>query len=352
MEKVLLIVDDSKEIVEIVENILGGLFDKVVTAGTVEAAQEILSKFLVSFIVLDINLEGRNGAEVVKYLVDHPENENNGCPVVILSGIITTQFFERYGQRFAGIVRKPFDHDKLFQMTKTISEGGVYVSENPLDDIPEIKCELPFPIPQLEQKVNKIMEQVKKNTKLKQLFAEMKIDRTDDNYILSHIGMLINISTGICIKLEWSTEKTLEKFVYAAYLHDMALSDRSDLAKIAGSYFEVELLKDKLSAYDFKLVIEHPNIAAKKIDELEEIPPDVGVIVRQHHELPKESGYPARLGFNKITPLSTVFIVAHDLTDYILNNPNWTIKDYMAKAKMKFKGQHFAKVLSALNDMD
>lgn len=351
MEKILLIVDDSKEIIDVVTTILSDLFDKIVTAGSVPEAQKILEESVVSMIVLDINLEGRNGAEIVKFLVDNPDNKNNGCPVIILSGIINTQFAERFGSRFAGVVMKPFDHAKLHEMVKAISEGKTIEPEPVYDDLPDVKCELPFPIPQLEQRVNKIMDQVKKNTKLKQLFAELKIDRSGDNYIMSHIGMLINIATGISIKMEWNTEKTLEKFVYAAYLHDMALSERPDLAKIKGGYFELELLKEKLSPQDFKLVLEHPNIAAKKIDELKEIPPDVGMIVRQHHELPKENGYPNKLAYNKITPLATVFIVSHDLTHFILDNPKWTMKDYMAKAKMKFKGPHFAKVLSALNDL-
>lgn len=351
MEKILLIVDDSKEIIDIVTTVLGDLFDKVLTAGNVPEAQKILGEVVVSFIVLDINLEGRNGAEVVKFLVDNPDNKNNGCPVIILSGIINPQFVERFGTRFAGVVMKPFDHGNLYEMVKAISEGKEAPVAPNYEELPDVPCELPFPIPQLEQRVSKIMDQVKKNTKLKQLFAELKVDRNADNYILSHIGMLINVSTGICIKMEWNTEKTLEKFVYASYLHDMALADRPDLAKIKGGIFEVELLKEKLSPNDFRLVIEHPNIAAKKIDEIQEIPPDVGVMVRQHHELPKENGFPAKIAYNKITPLATVFIVAHDLVHFILDNPKWTMKDYMAKAKMKFKGPHFAKVLSALNEL-
>lgn len=346
MEKILLIVDDSKEIIEVVEDVLSGLFDKVLSVGSVGEAQKILEDNVVSFIILDINLEGRNGAEVVKYLVDHPENKNNGVPVIILSGIINTQFAEKFGERFAGVIMKPFDHDKLRETVKNIlNPGEVY------DDIPKIDCHLPFPLPQLEQKVNKIMDQVKKNSKLKQLFAEMKVDRSGDNYIMSHVGMLINISTGICIKMEWNTDKTLEKFVYAAYLHDMALAERPDLARVKGSVFELDLIKDKFSAQDFKLILEHPNIAAKKIDETEEIPQDVGMMVRQHHELPKENGFPAKLPFNKITPLATVFIVAHDLTDYIIDHPKWTMKDYLVKAKAKFKGPHFSKVLFALSEL-
>lgn len=350
MEKLLLIVDDSVEILDVVQEILKDQFDRVETAATVEEAQQKLNHDVFSFIILDIRLETRNGAEVVKYLMDNPENENGKCPVLILSGIINADFTEKFGSRFAGVVLKPFNHDKLISMVKNAMINGKADPESS-EDFLVAPCELPFPIPQLEQKVTKVLETVKKNAKLKQLFADMNIDRSANNYIMAHIGMLINISTALCVKLDWSTDKTLEKFVFAAYLHDMAISHRPDLARVHGSNFEVELLQDKMTPNEMKLIIEHPTLAANKIATIPEVPADVEMMVRQHHELPKENGWPSKVGHTKITPLATVFIVSHDLTDYMMENSKWTIKDYMVKAKAKFKGQHFAKVLSALNEL-
>ncbi len=348
VEKILLIVDDNPEIIEVVQELLCGLFDKVVTAATVEIAQQKLNEFVFSTMVLDINLENRNGAEIVKFLLDNPENQNNNCPVVILSGIINSNFIERNKQRFAGIMMKPFDSNQLVELISNILNGKI---EAFYEEIPVPECAMPFPVPQLQEKVNKVMEQVKKNNKLKQLFSELKIDRTGNDFLMVHVGMLINISTGILAKLQWNTDKTLEKFVYAAYLHDMALSDRPDLAQIKGTAIELELMKDSMDPRDFKLLFEHANLAAKKIDEIPEIPPDVGIMVKQHHELPKENGFPGRLPFGKITPLSTVFIVSHDMVNYILANPKWTVKDYVAITKTKFRGPHFAKVMAALNEL-
>jgi response regulator RpfG family c-di-GMP phosphodiesterase len=350
MEKILLIVDDSKEIIDVVQEILKDQFDRIETAATVEEAEQKLNSTVFSFIILDIKLEARNGAEVVKYLIENPTNENGKCPVLILSGIINAGFADKFGSRFAGVLMKPFIHEKLIDMVKAILLNGKADPEI-LENFPEAPCELPFPIPQIEQKVAKVLEGVKKNPKLKQLFADMNIDRSSDNYVMSHIGMLINISTCICMKLEWSTDKTLEKFVFAAYLHDMAISHRPELAKVHGSTFELELMSGPLSPADLKIVMDHPTLAANKIATIPEVPSDVELMVRQHHELPKENGWPAKLGHAKITPLATVFIVAHDLTDYIIDNPKWELKDYMIKAKSKFKGPHFSKVLSALNEL-
>lgn len=356
MEKRLLIVDDNKEIIEIVTAVLEHLFDKVESATTVESAIELINAHCYAFVVLDINLEGRNGAEVIKYLVESPENPNKSAPFIIISGIVTPQFIERHHSKFAGILMKPFVHDDLLKIATEILNGKNEVIAKPfyegasVEEIPYLKCELPFPILQLEVRVNKIMDQVRKNIKMKQLFSKMVIDRSVDNYMLNHIGMLINISTAISSLMEWNTDKTLEKFVYAAYLHDMALSNRSDLARIS-TFETLEVLKDKLSPVDYKLVFEHPNIAANSIEDLSEIPADVAMIVRQHHELPKETGFPSRCGFTKIPPLSVIFIIAHDLAAYILANPNWKMDEYIKKSRSKFKGAHFTKVLHTLSEI-
>lgn len=238
MEKVLLIVDDSPEIVDVVTEILQNQFDRIVSATSVEEAKQKLNDTVFSLMILDIKLDSKNGAEVVKYLIDNPKNENNKCPVFILSGIITAEFAEKFGTRFAGVVMKPFDHQKLLTMVKNVLLLGTSEPQNS-EDFPEAPCELPFPIPELEHKVKKVLSGVKKNGKLKQLFAEMNIDRSDNNYILVHIGMLINIATAISIKLEWISDKTLEKFVYASYLHDMAISHRPDLPAFMVVYLKL-----------------------------------------------------------------------------------------------------------------
>lgn len=346
MDKRLLIIDDNQDIIEVLQVLLGDLFIKVESALNLEEAEKKLQENIFSLIILDINLNERNGAEVIKYLLSNPENQNNACPVLILSGIINNQFIEKHSKRFAGIIIKPFEEKNLIETVQNIL-GGNSSSE----DLPVPDCKLPFTVPMLQEKVAKVLDQVKKNNNLKKLFSTMKVDQTSDDYIMNHVGLLINVATGIATKLEWNTEKTLEKFVYAAYLHDMALIERPDLARIHATAIELELMKDKMGINDYNLVFEHTNLAAKKIEDIPEIPPDVSAMVRQHHELPKENGYPARLPYGKITPLSSVFIVAHDFVDYIVSNPKWSVKDYIAGTKNKFRGPHFSKCISALQEL-
>lgn len=357
MKNRLLIIDDVFEVVEVVSHVLIDMFDIIESASTVNEALKLIGDNTYSLIFLDINLGNRNGAEVVKFLIESSENPNKNVPFVILSGIITPEFIERNKKRFAGMITKPFDHDAMVKLVENIikkrdsNEVEVEVeAEVLLQDIPYMKCALPFPVEELDQQVNKVLDQVRKSSKLNQLFSQMKIDRKKDNYILTHISMLINISTAISMKIGWNTDKTLEKFVFAAYLHDLALSSRPDLARI-DTFAKLELLKDNLSPAEYLLVFEHPNIAANSIEDMHEIPPDVTTIIRQHHELPNETGYPTKCNQLKIAPLAAVFIVAHDLTDFILDNSKWTMESYIKKSKAKFKGPHFLKIMKILEEI-
>jgi response regulator RpfG family c-di-GMP phosphodiesterase len=333
-----------------------------------------LKEKLFSVVILDINLHGRNGAEVLRFLMDHPDNHNHQTPFIISSGAINAKFIEKNDKKFAGILTKPFDHEELFHLVNGIinpeelfadeleeldevdedldelQEALVETPSGNSEEIPYLKCSLPFTIPELEVMVNKVLDQIKKTPQLKNLFSKLKVDRNADNYSQTRIGLLINIAVGIAEKLDWGSEKTLEKFVYAAYLHDMALTGRPDLAKIL-NFDKLESLKSTLSESDYKLVWNHPEIGASTLENHKEIPADVVAMVRQHHELPAGRGFPAKITYHKITPLSTVFIVAHDFTDYIMNDPNWKLETYLQKFKGKFKGVHFLKVMAVLKEM-
>lgn len=360
MNKRLLLVDDNKEIVEIITVVLNDLFESIDAAYTVGEALKALSEKTYDLVYLDINIANRNGAEVVKFLIESLGNPNQNVPFVIMSGLITPSFVDRYQKRFAGILMKPFETDDVRRMSEEIlGLRGVPknkpIAEATLEEIPHLKCDLPFPLVQFEQRVSKILEQVRKSAKLNQLFSSFKIDRSENNYILTHIGMLINISAAICIQMEWDSDTTLEKFVYAAYLHDMALVHRPDLVRIA-TLEELESLRGVISEVDYHLILEHPNIAANSINDFSEIPPDVEIIIRQHHELPKRSGFPTKCGYQKIAPFAAVFIVAHNLTDYILTNPNWnpagirrSLDEYIEKSEGQLQGSHFTKIFRSLS---
>lgn len=349
MKHRLLITDDNLDLVGTLLELLGDMFESIDTAYNVDMACRMLKETTYSLIILDINLNNRNGAEVVKFVNEDESNTNKNTPILILSGIITPQFIDHYKNRFASILSKPFDHSEL---RKIIQERlPADQSEEPikeyLEDIPDFKYAGPFAVAALKEEVDQVLVQVKKNSKLKQLFKMAKIDRNADNYIGTHVSMIINISAAICTRLEWNSDKTLEKFVYAAYLHDMPLAMRPDLAHI-NTFEKLELLKETFTEEEYRIIFEHSNIAAKLISDINEIPSDVEMMVRQHHEMPNSTGFPAKVGHQKITPLSAIFIVAHHLADYIIENPKWTMEEFVKKYKTRLHGSHFTKIMREL----
>ena len=170
MEKILLIIDDDPEIIEVLREILKDEFDGVMSSASVDEALKKLNETVFSFMILDIRLSSRNGAEVLKYLSDNPENANNNCPVLILSGVITNEFVEKFSSRFVGIIMKPFNHDELVSEVKTFFAREMVdkiSDEASSENFPEAPCELPFPILDLKQKVSSVLDEMKKNTKIK-----------------------------------------------------------------------------------------------------------------------------------------------------------------------------------------
>lgn len=348
--KKLLIVEDNVGLTGVLFETLIDVFDIIETVYDVDEACKMLSENTFAVVILDINLNNRNGAEVVKFVKDNASNTNQKTPFVIISGLITPKFIEHYSDRFAAIVMKPFEDLEIRRIVENVLSTISIEDEIVNDDIPDVKCIGPFAVDALKEQVDQVMVQVKKSAKLKSLFKQAKVDRNADNYVSTHIGMIVNISAAICIKMDWSSDKTIEKFVYAAYLHDMSLASRPDLARI-NTFEKLEIFKDKLSEDDYKLVFDHSTIAAKTITNFNEVPPDVEMMIRQHHELPNQTGFPNAIGYQKITPFSAVFIVAHSLADYIIENPKWTMDDFVKRYRSRLHGSHFTKIMRSLLDI-
>ncbi len=347
MEKLLLIVDDDQGVAEILAEIASFLYDRVHLAHTVEDAQKYLSEFVFATVILDINLGGRNGGEVVQYLVSNPNNLNIRVPFVIISGIIGPKFANKFNDKFEAILFKPFNEEEVIE----ILEDLLLYRSNPVfnKDIFNAECELPFPVQHLEKKVLRKLENIRKNYKAKDIFQQLKINRNEENYFHAMAQLIIQISTIICMELEWFSDKTLKKLIYAAYLHDMVLISRPALGKIK-TQVDLERLRN-ISEKDYHLVLEHSSIAERSLEGIEEIPEDVLTIIKQHHETSQGTGFPNKISHQKITPLSTVFIIAHDMAVYIYENPEWKIDNFLDRVEPLYKGMHFNKVLSALRNI-
>jgi response regulator RpfG family c-di-GMP phosphodiesterase len=107
--------------------------------------------------------------------------------------------------------------------------------------------------------------------------------------------------------MTWDSQNTHYKLALAGMLHDVALPNPD------WALFETEGDLSGLSASELEEYRRHPLLAGEMASQLADFPGDVDYIIAQHHELPDGSGFPRGLNHTKISPLSSLFIVSHDI---------------------------------------
>jgi len=187
-----------------------------------------------------------------------------------------------------------------------------------------------------------------KKPNLNRLLAKLKNQK--GKYLADHSFLLSYIACGISTHLQWGSDTTFFKLSLAAFLHDVAITDD----KLAACTTVAEAKALGTSEKDLNIFKNHPTIAGDMVRKMSEIPPDVDAIISQHHELPDGKGFPRAIGANYISPLSTVFIVAHDMVKHIFFPPpeGFDLTTYLASAQERFQHSNFRRVLVAAKKLD
>lgn len=173
-----------------------------------------------------------------------------------------------------------------------------------------------------------------------------KITR-EGSYISQHSALLAHVSCCVAKEMDWGSDATFSKLVLASYMHDIALQN-PELAKV-NTLRELEEKKASFPAEDAKAYHLHTAKGADVVRSFKEVPSDVDIIVQQHHERPNGSGFPRGLLFNYISPLSSLFIVSHELAQEILfKRTMFKLKDFISEKKPFFNQGNFKKVMAAL----
>lgn len=171
-------------------------------------------------------------------------------------------------------------------------------------------------------------------------------------YIGKHTMLLTSVSCAIACAMDWYSEATFEKLTMAAFMHDAALSDHELCAVKDLGEFE-KIYKGKFNQGQIAEYRGHPERAVLLLGHFKVLPPEVDKIVAQHHEHPMGSGFPAQLSSNYLTPLSSLFIIAHDLTDYILDHPDdFDIDAFLESFEKKYSAGHFKKIAKVLASVE
>jgi HD-GYP domain-containing protein (c-di-GMP phosphodiesterase class II) len=133
----------------------------------------------------------------------------------------------------------------------------------------------------------------------------------------------------------------------AALFHDINFKspEHAQIETLA----ELNAARASLGELDYRYVLNHPLECAGFVRGIPEIPPDVDMIVLQHHERPDGSGFPAGLKAHQIAPLAAVMIVAHDILNSLTDEPaKFDLAKFLEKMDGEYQGIAFRKVWRCL----
>jgi HD-GYP domain-containing protein (c-di-GMP phosphodiesterase class II) len=202
----------------------------------------------------------------------------------------------------------------------------------------------------VNEKIQATLESVKKVPTLSKLLKKLDVNRADDNYVKEHVTLLCKICTALCHLMEWRQSATIEKLVFVSYLHDITLINHPKLARLQNKE-DIENFSIPLSDKEKKMFLGHPQAAKDLVDKMPEAPADAANIILQHHENCNGTGFPNGHSANRLLPLSSLFIVAHDLVHYIFEDPNWDMASFIEQTKDKYSGSNFNKIVRKLDKL-
>mgnify|MGYP003390247681 CR=1 FL=1 len=202
----------------------------------------------------------------------------------------------------------------------------------------------------LGNEVSRTIKKIKQRPALAKYLNQLDLIRGEDDYLSEHIQVLGLICTFMARSMNWVSEASMEKFIYAAYIHDAPLFRFPRLARIHSKQ-DFEARRGQLSPEEQSVFLSAPEVAGLLATQDPQAPPDVESMLTQQKELPDGSGFPLGITQSKFTPMAALFIVAHSLTDEVMTNPEWSLEQWLPHAKMRYKGGHFNKVLTALESV-
>lgn len=169
-------------------------------------------------------------------------------------------------------------------------------------------------------------------------------------YNFTHGVAVATVACDLARRMTWDSEQTFFKLTLAALLHDSPLGDL-EIAQVQDVPDGVDLEKT-YSKKEAEAWRKHPNEAANIVKNFSDIPPDIDVIIQQHHERPDGNGMPNKLGHLRIAPLSAIFIVAHDMVCYAaeLKTEVFDPQKYIAAHGEHYNVGQFRRILQSLAD--
>lgn len=114
-EKLILLIDDEPEMLNLAQSILESEGMKTITAENGEEGIKLLNNGInPDLIITDIRMPKMNG---VQFLESYRKRQDGTRPVILLTGHLDPAIEENYKTQFDGVIYKPF---KIIQMINSV----------------------------------------------------------------------------------------------------------------------------------------------------------------------------------------------------------------------------------------
>lgn len=161
--------------------------------------------------------------------------------------------------------------------------------------------------------INSTMSLVHKN---KEIYEVLQKSIKRENYASEHSFLLSYLSCAILKESSYQNDENAMVLTLAAFFHDVTI-ENAETAKIQTSH---EYKFKTLGFKEQEEFLQHPSKAKALVEQIEGIPPEVFSVIEHHHERYDGTGFPQGLDFKRLSPLSSIFNLAHELTLYLFDS--------------------------------
>jgi putative nucleotidyltransferase with HDIG domain len=288
----ILIVDDEKNIRELVEKILSTEGYQCWTAENASAALQLLNRNDIQLVLCDIKMPGMNGNELIKRIFT---KDNEMAVIMITAMIDINTAIECMKIGAYDYLLKPLNFDKLIISIERALERRRLIIENR-----EYQQDL-------EKKVDTLADQIRDLT-LNSIKALASALEARDTYTQGHSMRVTQYSLLVGEKLSLAKKK-MEQLRLAGLLHDVG--------KI-GVKEQVLNKPGKLTPEEYEQIKIHPQLSVKILQPVI-TDEEVISIIRHHHERWDGNGFPYGLKKEEI-PLGSRIILVCDTFDAMTSN--------------------------------
>ncbi|MFN8371196.1 MAG: HD domain-containing phosphohydrolase [Bacteriovoracaceae bacterium] len=192
------------------------------------------------------------------------------------------------------------------------------------------------------------LQTIKSSPKIEELWniqQENNINTISTQYILK-----ANISCMLAEMMGWRSNLTFYKLILASLMQDITLLN----PKLVTIKNRPELLShgNQFTSKEQDNYATHPETAALLASELNMIPPNVDIIIREHHERPDGTGFPKGINYHELSPLSCIFIAAHDVVHFIMSESakgsQWNASLFLKEVEPIYKDGLFIDIYKIL----